>query len=152
MRIGTFLFALSLTLATPARTFAQAPPSPLLDADEAFRKGREHMNQGNYRKALYFLRESHRTAPGRGKLTNIAICEARLGLVGSATRHIRELLQQLPPGDERVAMLSKEAMDLAPRVPYLRIGWAAPVPPGTTVTLDGEAVPAESMGKDIPVD
>src|SRR5262245_36047501 len=105
MRIGTCLIALSLLLAAPIQAFAQAPPPSGFNADEAFRKGREYMKEGNYRMALPLLRESHRADPGRGKLTNIAICEARLGLVGSATRHIRELLQQLPPGDERVAML-----------------------------------------------
>ena len=149
MRIRSYLLALSLVLVAPSAAFAQAPPT--LDAGAAFHEGRKAMKQGNYKKALPLLVASHKADPGRGKLTNIALCEAKLGMVGSATRHIRKLLQQLPPGDQRVALLSKVALEISPRVPYLRVGFAALVA-GAVVTLDGETVPVASMGKDIPVD
>lgn len=136
MRRRLCLSILSLTVTATSAVRADAPADP----DPGFRLGREAMAKGQWQRALSLLRESHKASPGRGKLANIAICEARVGLVGSATRHIEELLRELPASDERREALAKEAQRIAPKVPRLRVSLAPGAPPDTRAELDGEAL------------
>lgn len=149
MRLGTRCLVLSLVSAlVPAAARAQ----PSNQADAAFQRARDAIAKGDCKTGLDLMRTSHRLAPGRGKLANIAKCEANLGLVGSAKRHFDELLAQLPAGHPQRAPLEADLARFAHRVPYLRIELAKDAPAATTVKLDGEVVPAQSLGAELPVD
>jgi hypothetical protein len=146
MRTRIWLLTVALSIGAPAAAFAQVVDAHAA-ADEEFRQGREAMKQGDYRRALKFLRTSHALEPGRGKLVNIAVCEEKVGLLASAERHYQEVLPQLTSGDERWTAAKEGLERVGPKVPHLRLEIAAGAPSGTTVTLDGEpvAVPAEGM-------
>lgn len=140
------LLALALTLGIPC--LAHAQPAP----DEEFRLGREAMNRRDYKQALALLRDSQAKEPGKGKLLNIALCEEQLGLFGSALRHFQDLIPQFPPGDERAFIAKQHAAAVEPRAPRLTITLAPDAPAGTTVALDGEALPPSSLGTALPLD
>ncbi|MFT3771205.1 MAG: hypothetical protein QM820_37800 [Minicystis sp.] len=145
------MLAALLTLAIPAPALAQQGGAAT-GADEQFKQGREAMNQKDYKRALELLRASHAREPGKGKLLNIALCEEQLGMTGSALRHFQELEPQFPSGDERAGIVKQHAAALDAKAPRLRVTLAPDAPPGTRVTLDGEALGAAGLGTDVPVD
>lgn len=151
IRSRSWMMALALCAAAPAAARAEPPVEAPLEAqaEDLFRQARDAMENRQYAKALDLLRESHAAAPGRGKLLNMAICEEELGRFASAWRHVREVLDQLPPGDERRPIAERRLAALAPRIPHVRIEVSLGAPPGLRVALDGE--PA-AQGKDLPVD
>src|SRR5277367_6750962 len=120
MRLNIWSLVFAMAIASPGAALAQTVP-PDASADKSFEQGREAMARGDYKTALDLLRESHRRSPGRGKLSNIALCEVKLGLLGSAMRHLQEVLAQLPDGDARRDLLVKQVLEITSKVPYLRI-------------------------------
>lgn len=144
-----WIFAVALGLASPLPASAQAP-APV--KSDPFDLGREAFARGDYARALTLFRRSNAQEPGLGKLANIARTEARLGLVGSAMRHFREVTDKLPANDPLRAAIAREVLDVESRVPHLRVSLAPGAPPGTAVTVDREPLAQASLGKDVPVD
>ncbi len=142
--------ALALALAVPAPALADGDAHA--QAEEQFRQAREAQNKGDFRRALDLLRASQAAEPGRGKLVNMAICEEKLGLVGSALRHLEEVLPQLQAGDERLPIVRKSLAQIRPRVPVLRLELAAGMPDHVRIKLDDEALPVAKLGTDLTVD
>jgi hypothetical protein len=145
---------LALALAAAPALAQQAQPAAPAhaQAEEQFRQGREAQNKGDFQRALDLFRASEALEPGRGKLINMAICEEKLGLPGSALRHLDEVLPQLPPGDERLPIVQKRLAQLRTRAPMLRLDLAPGTPDRARVELDGAAVPAAQLAAEIPVD
>ncbi len=109
-------------------------------AQEQFKQGRDAFKANDFQRALTLFRKSQELYPATGTLLNLAVCEARLGQLASALRHLNEVIPQLGSGDQRLSLAKKELAELEPRVPRLRIQLAPDAPPDTTVTLDGAAV------------
>jgi hypothetical protein len=154
-----------LVASAPSRgLFAQTAPGAGVSASQAeaearkrdakakFLQGRAALNRGEYATALVFLRTSQELYPSPGTLLNLALCEERLGMLGSAIGHFQEVMRLLPQGDERQSIAKHGATMLEQRVPRLRIELAKGAPEGTTVARGGAPVQASDFGKDLPVD
>ncbi len=94
---------------------------------------------------------------GLGALRNLAYVEKSLGLVGSSARHFRELARRAPsdpnPARQLWAEFAREEIEaLEPRIPKLAITLPSPLPEGTKVTLDEDALPKPAWGTAIEVD
>src|SRR5580700_9062614 len=120
MRFNTWWLVFAMAIASPGAALSQTA-APDAGADKSFEQGREAMAKDDYKTALDLLRQSNKQSPGRGKLSNIALCEVKLGLLGSAMRHLQEVLAQLPDGDARRDPLVKQVLEIISKVPYLRI-------------------------------
>lgn len=122
------------------------------DAKAKFIQGREALNRSEYATALILFRTSQELYPQPGTLLNLALCEERLGMLGSALVHFQEVVRLLPPGDERVSIAKNGAAMLEPRVPRLRIEIAKGAPEGISIVRDGAPVEASDLGRDLPLD
>ncbi len=151
--IGLIGLSLSVSLQVHAQAGQNRPQADMsAQADEQFRRGREAQNRGDCQKALEYFRESHALKPGRGTLLNMGLCEKKLGQLARALQHLEEVLPQLPPGDDRRAIVRENLAELKPRVPWLRIVLTANAPAGTLVTYDDTELEPTMIGTDIPVD
>jgi hypothetical protein len=122
------------------------------DAKAKFIQGRDALNRGEYATALILFRTSQELYPSPGTLLNLALCEERLGMVGSALQHFQEVVRLLPPGDERLSIARNGAAMIEPRVPRLRIEVAKGAPEGISLLRDGAPIAAADLGKDLPLD
>jgi tetratricopeptide (TPR) repeat protein len=147
-----WLLALALSLASVPALAAAPPTTAQAEAEAQFRKGRAAMDKGDYAAALELLKWSHAAEPGRGKLLNIAICEAKLGMVATALSHFRELAPQFPADDDRTPIIAEYIQKLKARLPTLTIAVPAGAPAGLQVTLDGAAVETAMLGTNMPLD
>lgn len=118
------------------------------DAKQKFSEGREAMNRGEYTSALVLFRTSQELYPSPGTLLNLALCEERLGLLGTAYLHLQEVQKLLPADDERASIANTGALSLEPRVPKLHIELVQGAPPDTTVSLGARVLSAEELSKD----
>jgi tetratricopeptide (TPR) repeat protein len=146
--------ALTGLLATAALTLsalANAQLSPAA-AEALFREGREAMKQGNLAVACPKLAESQRLDPSHGTLLNLAMCEEASGKLALAWAHFRELVDTLPPADDRVAVARARAQQVGARLLRLTLEFAAPPPPGTQVALDGQPLGSAVLGSAVPLD
>lgn len=122
------------------------------DAKEKFLQGRDALNRGEYATALILFRTSHDLYPSPGTLLNLALCEERLGMLGSALQHFQEVARLLPPGDDRLSIARNGAAMIEPRVPRLRIEIAKGAPEGVSLSRDGAPMAAADLGKDLVLD
>lgn len=157
MRDFASVVLIGLSLSVSPRVHAQPKNDSMqadvsAQADDHFRRGRAAQNRGDCQKALEHFRESHALKPGRGTLLNMGLCEKKLGQLAKALQHLEEVLPQLPTGDDRRAIVRENLAELKPRVPWLRIVFAANAPAGTVVTYDGAELEPTMIGTDIPVD
>lgn len=150
MRSAIVAVIAALTLARPIHAFAQ--PSPPPDPTAIFKEGRAVYDRGEYRRALDLFRESYKLAPADKILANLARTEGRLGMYGSAMRHFQEVVSRLPETDPLRAAIVGEVIQLAPKVPYLRVSLKVGAPAETRVGVDGEALSRDKLGKDVPID
>jgi hypothetical protein len=72
--------------------------------------------------------------------------------VATAWSFFREVVQRLPPGDERVPIATQRAAALEGRLPKLVIRLAAGAPAGTKITRGGVEVGKASLGLSLPID
>jgi hypothetical protein len=145
MRRCSLLLAAAIALAAPRAALAQT-------ADEQFKQGREAMNKGDFKRALDLLKASQAAAPGKGKLLNVALCEEELGLFASAKKHLSELAPQFPDSDERAGIVRQHLASVEAKGPHLRVALGPGAPAGTTVTVDGDPLPAASLGNEVLLD
>jgi hypothetical protein len=122
------------------------------DAKSKFMQGRDALNRGEYATALILFRTSQELYPSPGTLLNLALCEERVGLLGSALQHFQEVVRLLPPGDERLSIARNGAAMIEPRVPRLRIDLAKGAPEGTSLSRDGSPIATSDLGKELPMD
>jgi hypothetical protein len=131
---------------------ARAQGSDPAAADALFQEGRRAMDAGKYEAACAKFRESQRLDPAVGTQFNLADCEERRGHLAESWSLFRAVAEQLPKGDERLAIAKKRAAALEPRLARLTIVTAPSAPPGTTVRRDGVELGAASFGVAIAVD
>ncbi len=110
------------------------------------------MDAQQYEVACAKFRESQRLDPAVGTQFNLADCEERRGHVAESWSLFRAVAEQLPKGDERLAIAKKRAAALESRLARLTIVAAPSARPGTTVRRDGVELGAASFGVAIAVD
>ena len=153
--IACLTFA-SLTASVAARAL---PPKPDdgrardgAGAETLFRDGRSLMESGDVEHACPKFAESLRLDFAIGTVLNLAACEEKIGRLASAWQHYRQVVEMLPPEDERHPLASNRANQLDTRVPRLAIAFAAPPPEGARVVRDDVELGTASLGVALPVD
>jgi hypothetical protein len=146
--------ALGFLLATSALAgHALAQPTDAAAAAKAkFEQGQAAAEKGDLTRARSLFLSSKDLYPTVGTLLNLADCEERLGLLGSALGHYEDARALMKPGDKRASFADEHAAALRPRAPLLRIALAGDAPPGTRLSIDGAAVPEARASKDLPLD
>ena len=118
------------------------------------------MKAEHYAVACPMLAESYRLDPHAGGLFTLAECENQWGKTASAIADydgFLALMNGLPPRDkarqaDRAKVAAEKRAALAREVPSVTLSLEADVPPGSTVTIDGRAVPPKSLAALIPLD
>jgi hypothetical protein len=121
-------------------------------AEALFRSAREALKRGDWATACARFTASQELDPAAGTALNIAVCEEKQGHVASAWRRLREAIDLLPPGDDRVPSAQKHAAELEQRVPHLTVRLAPGAPPGTRVRRDDVEVGGALLGFAQPLD
>jgi hypothetical protein len=141
--------ALSVALA-PSAGHAQGRDPAVADA--LFKAGRKAMEVGDYPSACAKFRESQRLDPAVGTLLNLADCEEKRGKIAEASALYRQVVDQLPPSDDRVPIAKTRIAALEPRVPRLTIRLAPGAPAGALVKRDGIELGPASLDLPLPMD
>ncbi len=129
-------------------------------AQIAYEQGVEQFKAGNFAAACDSLAESYRLEPLPGVLFTWATCELRADRVASAAAHYGayvDAVGRLSAADrlaeeERREVAERERARILPEIPYLTVTVAAEALHTSTVHRDGELVPAELLGVEVPVD
>jgi hypothetical protein len=117
---------------------AHAEPTPQQkQADEAFKKGRELLKQGNFLDACDEFNTSQRLDPANGTLFNIAQCSEQIGRLATAASAYRELIKK-DTNAERLELSRKALAALEPRIPKIVAKIANP-PNNITIRLESKA-------------
>lgn len=140
------LVATATTSVTPAR--ARDPVA----AEALFLEARDAARRGDHASACPKFAESQRLGPAVGTLLNLALCEEKLGRVATAWQHLRQVIDQLPPGDDRIAFARATLATLEPRLPRLTLALDPSVPDGAVVLRDGVVIGQAGLGSAIPID
>lgn len=148
MRGVVAMLPLALLVATEA---AAAPRDPVA-AEALFRSGREALRRGAWATACAKLGESQSLNPAAGTALNLAVCEEKQGHVASAWQRLREAIDLLPPGDDRIPLAQKRVLELESRVPHLTVRLAPDAPSGTRVWRDDVEVSGALFGFAQPID
>src|SRR5882724_4922471 len=106
-------------------------------AEALFRQGRAAAQSQDFSTACAKFRESNRLDPAVGTVFNIADCEEKLGRLATSWTLFQEVVQRLPPADNRRAIAEQRAGKLEPRVPKLSIRLARSDRSDVTVRRDG---------------
>jgi hypothetical protein len=148
-RIG--LFACGAALCLGSGTALASPGDPAA-AEALFRAGREHVEAGDWSTAYTMFLASNRLDFALGTLMNLAACEEHIGKVATAWEQYRELLESLPPGDDRRAYVAESVNRLERLVPRLTVFLPVAFAAGVVVTEDDVELRGASLGADLPVD
>jgi hypothetical protein len=122
-------------------------------AREHLKTGYELSKQDKCAEALPHLVESLRLDPKAITLINLANCEEKTGKLADATGHWADARARAREEGAKAIEeeAEKRATALEPRLPKLTIAIAKDAPPDTTVTRDGVALGAVSLGQPQPV-
>jgi hypothetical protein len=121
-------------------------------AEALFRQGRAASEKQDFKTACAKFRESNRLDPAVGTVFNIADCEEKLGRLATSWTLFQEVVQRLPPADNRRAIAEQRAAKLEPRVPKLSIHLQAAERGEITVRRDGVSLGSASLDTALPVD
>ena len=135
-----------------ARSAASETTRDPIAAEALFREGREQAKRGDFAAACPKFAESLRLDPTPGALFNLADCEERTGKLATAWLHYTQLSQQLPPGDDRLAVSREHMGALEPRLPRLTVSLAKDAPGSAVASRDGVSLGAGSLDSALPVD
>ncbi len=150
MRRAGFVALCAAVCMTPAAALADSPDPAAAEA--LFREGRARAEAGDWAKACPLFAESNRLDFALGTSMNLAACEEHIGRLANAWERYGELLEALPPNDDRRAFVAGSVARLGRVVPRLSILLASPLVDGTTVVRDGVDLGSASVGVDLPVD
>ncbi len=148
---GVGFFAACAAISMVSAVALADSPDPAA-AEALFREGRERAEAGDWAKACPLFVESNRLDFALGTSMNLAACEEHVGKLATAWERYGELLEALPPNDDRRAFVAESVTRLERVVPKLTILLAAPSVEGTTVTRDGVELGSASVGVDLPAD
>ena len=124
-------------LCSVARAQAPAKTPDQLAADEAFKKGRELIKQGNFIDACDEFNKSQHLDPANGTLFNIAQCSEQIGRLATAASAYRELIKK-DTNAERLETSRKALAELEPRIPKIIAKIDNP-PKNIVITLDSKS-------------
>lgn len=131
---------------------AHAAPGDPATAEALFRDGRARSEAGDFVRACPLYAESLRLDYALGTLFNLASCEEHVGELVRAWEHYAELVERLPPDDERHEVARERAAYLDRVVPRLTIVVSAGAPPDTRVRRDATELGGPSLGVALPID
>jgi len=151
-RIRTLLTSLAVLAAVCMAGTVHAQSRDRAAAEALFRAGREAADAGDHALACARFAESERLDPQIGTQFNLGDCNERLGKTATAWQLFSEVLQKLPPGDERVPIARERVAHLESRLPRLTLRVDSDAPPGTRVIQDEVELRRASFGIALPVD
>jgi hypothetical protein len=130
------------------------------DPGALFDRGLAEMQAHQYATGCPDIAESYKLEPHAGGLFTLAECEAQWGKIASAIADydgFLDTIAHLPPPDRikqqaRTKLAAEKRTALFREVPRVTLSLESDTTPGTTVTLDGKAVPEASMQTALPVD
>jgi hypothetical protein len=142
--------ALLLGAAFVAAGPAQADPAT---AEALFQEGRTLLEGGQLAAACDKFESSQASEPSAGTLLNLADCRARQGRTATAWAHFvaAERLSRLQGRSQQANEAARRRAELEPQLSTLTVRAVQP-PPGLTVTVNGRALTAGSLGSRLPVD
>jgi len=149
------LGAIAGQLLTAAPAFGAPTATEKAAAEALFQDGTALMQQQSYAEACAKFEASNAIEPGLGVKLWLADCYDRAGRTASAWALFTEAaaLAQKSGQDERARAATQRAADLEKRLSKLELAPpAGGLPAGASVTLDGGAIPAGSVGSALPVD
>jgi hypothetical protein len=158
--LAIWLASASVRAQTPELRGPSPPPNTAPAAEAVYRRGMADFQAGRVQVACQEFAESYRLEALPGVLFTLATCEARVGRVASSAAHFQDFIQlvsRLPPDQralqrEREQVAQAERAQLLPRVPYLMVSPDAPLPPGSSVELDGTPLGPTLLDRELPVD
>jgi hypothetical protein len=129
-------------------------------ASALFDRGLADMQAQKYATACPEIAESYRLDPHAGGLFTLAECESLWGKIASAMAdydNFLDLVAHLPPRDRpkqeaRAKIAAEKRAALSREVPSVTVSLDAGIPAGSTVKIDGRAVPSAKLGSSIPLD
>jgi hypothetical protein len=99
---------------------SQASADPAPDAaEELFVRARSLMKTGDCVKALPLLEQSHAIEASVGSRFNMALCETKMGKLIQAAEHLRSVVAESVPDDDRRTHAERALRELLPRIPHL---------------------------------
>jgi len=129
-------------------------------AERLFDEGVEDMLAGRFEQGCPRIAQSQKEDPKPGTVFTLAECYARWGRTNSAATQYElylELVKQLPAQQqaahsERVTVARQEYEKLAADIPEFVLVWPGAPPRDATVTVDGEEIDQETLGRARHVD
>ena len=150
MRLPVFGRASIVALALSASAFAA--PQDAASARELAKQGYELKQQKNWEPARQKYEESVRLDPTQKSLINLAECEAELGKLLDAQRHLLEARDAAKSDPELQAIAVARLAAVEKRLPRLTIRLAPGAPSGTVVARDGVELREASLDTALPVE
>jgi hypothetical protein len=145
----TLLAALCAALSVQPAASAQTPAEI---ADALFKEGRQLYDARRFEEACTKLAESDRLRPTVNTVGLLAACHEELGMLASAWREYQAAAKRARAAkDEREAFARERAAALDPKLPRLTLRLMQPEP-GIAVKRNGEPVPEDEIGAEVPVD
>lgn len=126
--------ALAAMLATAAPAGAQGADT---QAQTLFAEGRSAMEKGDYPTACARFGASLTLVSRASTLLNLAQCEQHENRLVASSKHWKQGIDLLPPGDERLAISKERAAAVNARLAHVTLQLTGPVPAGTRAELDG---------------
>lgn len=151
LRIVVLTVAALALLPREARA-ADPDEDDVAKAEALFREGREAMKNGDYVAACPRFAESQRIAPALGTLLNLALCDEQLRRTASAALEFEQFLSSAPADDDRRPIVAEHLSSLRARVPRLVLHPGPAGPGAWHVTVDGNEIHAEELGRESLLD
>ncbi|AKT37918.1 tetratricopeptide repeat protein [Chondromyces crocatus] len=149
---GIFLLSFPVQFALVPTASAAPPPKPDARAAALFREGRVAMAREDYATACPRFEESARIEPAPGTLLNLGLCQEKVGQLAHALHSFTTAIDKLPPHDERILFARERVAAILPQVARLTVVLPRTAPPDVRVLRDGQEVPPEELGVEVPID
>lgn len=139
----------SIFLASSSADAQPSVSSPQQQAKAKFEAGLAALDGGDPSAALPFFQDAWTLSSKPVALINVAVCEAQLALVATASRHYQEALAQPSITPAQAREVKSQLASNASRIPTLRVRLDEKTPAETTVLLDGTPMTASTLDTDI---
>lgn len=122
-------------------------------ADKLFDEGRALMKSDLHAACEKFEESLKFNSQAIGTLMNVALCDEKLGRTASAAAKFAEARDRAKEGNMDVHLKAAEERlkELAPRVPHVKIVFAEPPLPDTSIVIGDKVIAMAEIG-DIPMD
>jgi hypothetical protein len=122
-------------------------------ADKLFEEGRALMKSDLHAACEKFEESLKFNSQAIGTLMNVALCDEKLGRTASAVAKFSEARDRAKEGNMEVHLKAAEERlaELLPRVPHIKLVFAAPPLPDTRIVIDDKVIAMADIG-DIAID